>query len=103
MDVWCVCMCLFCVCVVLCLDRGLATSWSLVQRVLPSVKWSWNWNRGQVPTEGCRAIEEEEEEDEDEEEEYLSVQSPFLFVNLCNLERFGSPWAKVKLSLCKTN
>jgi hypothetical protein len=25
------------------LGRGLATSWSLVQGVLPSVKWSWNW------------------------------------------------------------
>jgi hypothetical protein len=34
---------LFCVCVVLCLDRGLATSWSLVQGVLLSVKWSSNW------------------------------------------------------------
>jgi hypothetical protein len=31
-------MCLFCVCVVLCLDRGLAKSWSPVQGVLPSVK-----------------------------------------------------------------
>jgi hypothetical protein len=44
-----VCMCLFCICVVLCLGRGLATSWSLVQGVLPSVKWSWNWSRGQDP------------------------------------------------------
>jgi hypothetical protein len=44
------CMCLFCVYVVLCLGRGLATSWSLVQKVLPSVKWSWNWKiRGQGP------------------------------------------------------
>jgi hypothetical protein len=33
-----VCMRLFCVCVVLCLGRGLAAGWSLVQRVLPSVK-----------------------------------------------------------------
>jgi hypothetical protein len=41
MDVWCVC--LFCVCDVLYLGRGLATSWSLAQGVLPSVKWSWNW------------------------------------------------------------
>jgi hypothetical protein len=41
MDVWC--MRLFCVCVVLCLGRGLATSWSPVQGVLPSVKWWWNW------------------------------------------------------------
>jgi hypothetical protein len=34
----CVCMCLFFVRVVLCLGRGLATRWSLVQGVLPSVK-----------------------------------------------------------------
>jgi hypothetical protein len=40
-DVWYVC--LFCVCVVL--GRGLATSWSLVKEVLPSVKWSkWKNN-----------------------------------------------------------
>jgi hypothetical protein len=36
MDIWCVCA-FFCVCVVLCLGRGLATSWSPVQGVLPSV------------------------------------------------------------------
>jgi hypothetical protein len=36
MDVWCV-RAFFCVCVVLCLGRGLATSWSPVQGVLPSV------------------------------------------------------------------
>jgi hypothetical protein len=33
-----VCMLSFCVCVVLCLGRSLATSWSLVQGVVPSVK-----------------------------------------------------------------
>jgi hypothetical protein len=32
-----VCMRLFCVCVVLCVDSGLATGWSLVQGVLPTV------------------------------------------------------------------
>jgi hypothetical protein len=48
-------MCLFCVCVVLCLSRGLATSWSLVQRVLPSVKWSWNWKAEARTHGGCRA------------------------------------------------
>jgi hypothetical protein len=37
MDVWCVCA-FFCVCVVLCLGRDLATSWSPVQGVLPYVK-----------------------------------------------------------------
>jgi hypothetical protein len=36
MDVWCVCA-FFCVYVVLCLGRGLATGWSLVQGVLPPV------------------------------------------------------------------
>jgi hypothetical protein len=36
MDVWCV-FAFFCVCVVLYLGRGLATSWSPVQGVLPSV------------------------------------------------------------------
>jgi hypothetical protein len=34
----CLCVRLFCVCVVLCSDSGLATGWSLVQGVLPSVK-----------------------------------------------------------------
>jgi hypothetical protein len=38
-----VCMRLFCVCVVRCLGTGLATSWSPVQGVIPSVKWSRNW------------------------------------------------------------
>jgi hypothetical protein len=33
-----VCVRLFCVCVVLCLDSGLATGWSLFQGVLPSMK-----------------------------------------------------------------
>jgi hypothetical protein len=32
-----VCVRLFCVCVVLCLVGGLATGWSLVEGVLPSV------------------------------------------------------------------
>jgi hypothetical protein len=50
-------MCLFCVCIVLGLGRGLATSWSLAQGVLPSVndqeteKWE---ARAQG---GCRASE----------------------------------------------
>jgi hypothetical protein len=34
---WYLCVRLFCVCVVLCVDSGLATSWSPVQGVLPSV------------------------------------------------------------------
>jgi hypothetical protein len=44
---------LFCVRVVLCIGRGLATGWSLVQGFLPSVKKRLrNWRRGQGPTKG---------------------------------------------------
>jgi hypothetical protein len=39
MDVWYVYVFILCLCVVLCLGRGLATSQSLVQGVLQSVKW----------------------------------------------------------------
>jgi hypothetical protein len=42
-----VCMCLFCICVFLCLGRGLATSWSLVQGVLPYAKIIMKLKRGQ--------------------------------------------------------
>jgi hypothetical protein len=37
MDVWYVSVFILCVCVVLCLDRGLAMDWSLVQEVLAPV------------------------------------------------------------------
>jgi hypothetical protein len=47
-----------CVCVFLCVDSGLATGWSLVQWVLPSVYRSGNWRRGEGPTKGCRVIDE---------------------------------------------
>jgi hypothetical protein len=40
-----VCVRLFCVCVVLCLGRGLATNCSLVQGVLPSVKMITELNK----------------------------------------------------------
>jgi hypothetical protein len=50
---FCVCTCLFCVCVVLCLGRALATSWSLVQGVLPSVKWSRNWKKQRPGPKGA--------------------------------------------------
>jgi hypothetical protein len=36
MDIYCLCA-FFCVCVLLCLDRGLATNQSPVQGVLPTV------------------------------------------------------------------
>jgi hypothetical protein len=48
-------MCLFCVCAVLCLGRGLATSWSLVQNVIPIVNRSRKWKAGRAH-KGCRAI-----------------------------------------------
>jgi hypothetical protein len=53
MDVWCLCA-FFCVCVVLCLGRGLATSWSPVKGVLPSVKWSRNWEVGPMLQSGSK-------------------------------------------------
>jgi hypothetical protein len=50
MDV-CVCVCvrLFCVCVVLCVGSGLATGWSPVQGVLPTLCRLRNWKSGQDP------------------------------------------------------
>jgi hypothetical protein len=53
MGVWSVCA-FFCVCVVLCLGRGLATSWSPVQGVLPYVKWSRNWEISPVLQSGSK-------------------------------------------------
>jgi hypothetical protein len=41
----CVCACLFCICVVICVGSGLATSWSPVQGVLSTVH------------KGCRAVD----------------------------------------------
>jgi hypothetical protein len=46
---------LFCICAVLCLCSGLATSWSVVQGVLPIVNRSGNW-KGAGVHKGCRAI-----------------------------------------------
>jgi hypothetical protein len=54
MDVWCVYAFILCLC---CPGRGLATSWSLVQGVLPCVKWSWNWKTEARAQGGCRASE----------------------------------------------
>jgi hypothetical protein len=53
---------LFCVCVVLCLGRGLATSWSLAQGVLSSVKWSWNWKAEARAQGGCTASDKKNTE-----------------------------------------
>jgi hypothetical protein len=52
-----VCMCLFCVCVVPCLGRGLATSRSPVQGVLPSVKVIMKLKAEAGVQKGCRASE----------------------------------------------
>jgi hypothetical protein len=52
-------VCVYSVCVVLCVGSGLATDWSPVQGVLQTVyrlKKQKNKNRGQGPTKGCRAI-----------------------------------------------
>jgi hypothetical protein len=49
MDVWSMYMCLFFVCAGLCLGRDLATSWSLVQGVIPNVNKSGDWKSGQGP------------------------------------------------------
>jgi hypothetical protein len=42
-----VCVHLFCVCVVLCAGSGLATGWSPVQGILPTVCRLRNWKSGQ--------------------------------------------------------
>jgi hypothetical protein len=52
-----VCVCLFCVYVVLCVGSGLVTGWSPVQGVLPTVYRIKNWRSYQVPTNDCRAID----------------------------------------------
>jgi hypothetical protein len=47
------CVCFFCVYVVLCVGRGLVTGWSPVQGVLPTV---CNLKSGQGPAKSCRGI-----------------------------------------------
>jgi hypothetical protein len=49
-------VCIYCVCVVLCVGSGLATGWSSVQLVLPTVNRIKKLKSGQGPTTGCRAI-----------------------------------------------
>jgi hypothetical protein len=67
-----VCVRLFCVCVVLCIGRGLATGWSLVQGVLPSVlKDHETEEEARVQQKGCRAIDEWMNE-------FMSESHPFL-------------------------
>jgi hypothetical protein len=52
-----VCESLFGVCVVLRIGSGLATGWSPVQGVLPTVYRLINGKNGQDPTKGCSAID----------------------------------------------
>jgi hypothetical protein len=70
--------CLACVgvCVVLCLGRGLATSWSLVQGVLPSVKWSWNW-KSEARAQGRCTVSEKKNNVREFATQYLL--SKFIF------------------------
>jgi hypothetical protein len=51
MDVWYV-YAFFCVCVVLCLGSGLTTGQSLIQGVLPSVKWLKELKKTRQPYKG---------------------------------------------------
>jgi hypothetical protein len=52
-----VCVRLFCVCIVLCIGRGLPMGWSPVQGVLPNVYRIKKLKSGQGLTKGCRAID----------------------------------------------
>jgi hypothetical protein len=54
-----VCVRLFCVYVVLCVNRRLVTGWSPFQGVLPTVYRLRNWKSGQGPTKGCTALREQ--------------------------------------------
>jgi hypothetical protein len=73
-------MCLFCVCVVLCLGRGLATSWSIVQGVLPIVNRSGDWNAARAH-KGCRAFKN-----------YIVEET----ITFCNYTRRRYEWRKVR-------
>jgi hypothetical protein len=53
MDVW---VRLFCVCVILCVGSGLATIWSPIQGVLPTVYRLRNWKAAKVH-KGFRAVD----------------------------------------------
>jgi hypothetical protein len=52
-----VCVHLFSVCIVLCVGSGLATDWSPIQRILPTVYRIKKLKSCQGPTKGCRAID----------------------------------------------
>jgi hypothetical protein len=56
-----ICVCLFCICVVLCVGSSLATGWFPVQGVLPSVCRIKNLKKSDQVPKGRRAIERERE------------------------------------------
>jgi hypothetical protein len=49
------CLCVYTVCIVLCVGSGLATGWSTVQGVLPTVYRLRNWKHGSRATDRCRS------------------------------------------------
>jgi hypothetical protein len=49
-----ICVCLFCVSVILCVDRGLASGWSPIQGAISTRSRNWQTSDGR--TKGCRAI-----------------------------------------------
>jgi hypothetical protein len=69
MDV-CACVRLFCVCVVLCIGRGLATVWSFVQGVLPSVNKITKLNKRPGPNK--RTVEQLKNKNKKKKYEYYS-------------------------------
>jgi hypothetical protein len=73
-------MCLFYVSV-LCLGRGLATSWSLVQGVPPSVKWSWNWKQRPGHKGAVRPVKRKKITCKDKLETGFGVQAPSCLVH----------------------
>jgi hypothetical protein len=50
-------VCVYSVCVVLCVGSGIATGWSPVQGVLPTLYNIKKLKSGQGPTKGCRSID----------------------------------------------
>jgi hypothetical protein len=73
-----------CVCAVLCLGWGLATSWSLVQEVLPSVSRSGNWKAVRAHKR-CRAIKKGNRLDDVRgvHDHYRQIQRLWSYVLIC--------------------
>jgi hypothetical protein len=83
MNVWCVR--LFCVCVVLCVGRGLATGWSPVQGVLPTVYRSRNWSEMRVSRmpyapEGVTAVKKKRSEKSVQRTSHVATNDKFIII-----------------------